>query len=67
VKVNINRNHPWFCFVISGIRGAGNSTLLRQIIKNEKSFHYLNFEDIRIFGFEAKDFTRLNEILIIAW
>ncbi len=48
--------------VISGIRRAGKSTLLRQILGEKKDFHYLNFEDIRIFGFELGDFSRLDKV-----
>lgn len=48
--------------VISGIRRAGKSTLLRQLISNQKKINYLNFEDIRIFGFELQDFKRMDEI-----
>ncbi len=53
---------PGFALVISGIRRAGKSTLLRQIIGNIKEFYYLNFEDVRIFGFDVKDFKRLDDI-----
>jgi predicted AAA+ superfamily ATPase len=53
---------PGYAAVISGIRRTGKSTLLRQLIAGEKEFAYLNFEDVRIFGFELKDFKRLEDI-----
>lgn len=53
---------PGFASVISGIRRTGKSTLLRQLIANHTVFNYLNFEDVRIFGFELKDFKRLEDI-----
>lgn len=57
-------NTPGFALVISGIRRCGKSTLLRQMISSVKEFNYMNFEDVRIFGFETSDFQKLNEILI---
>jgi len=53
---------PGYAAVISGIRRTGKSTLLRQIIAGKTEFHYLNFEDVRIFGFDVKDFKRLDDI-----
>jgi len=52
---------PGFASVVSGIRRTGKSTLLRQLIANHAAFNYLNFEDVRIFGFELKDFKRLED------
>ena len=50
-----------FASIISGIRRGGKSTLMLQILKRtEKSALFLNFEDIRLSGFETPDFTRLN-------
>lgn len=51
-----------YASVISGIRRSGKSTLLRQLISDNTAFNYLNFEDVRIFGFELKDFKRLEDI-----
>lgn len=48
--------------IITGIRRAGKSTLLLQLTKSMDDFNYLNFEDVRIFGFDQKDFNRLDEI-----
>jgi len=53
---------PGIATVISGIRRVGKSTLLRQLISTETHFNYLNFEDVRIFGFDIKDFKRLEEV-----
>lgn len=53
---------PGYASVISGIRRSGKSTLLRQLISDRTAFNYLNFEDVRIFGFELKDFNRLEDI-----
>ena len=53
---------PGYASVISGIRRSGKSTLLRQLISDSTAFNYLNFEDVRIFGFELKDFKRLEDI-----
>lgn len=51
-----------YASVISGIRRTGKSTLLRQLIEGVGEFNFLNFEDVRIFGFDIKDFKRLDEI-----
>ncbi|MFA4887624.1 MAG: ATP-binding protein [Candidatus Nanoarchaeia archaeon] len=48
--------------ILSGIRRAGKSTLMKQMIKRHKSFNYFNFEDPRVAGFEINDFQRLKEI-----
>lgn len=53
---------PGYASVISGIRRSGKSTLLRQLMADRTDFNYLNFEDVRIFGFELKDFKRLEDI-----
>ena len=55
---------PGYASVISGIRRTGKSTLLRQLVPNKTDFNYLNFEDVRIFGFELSDFKRLEEIFL---
>ncbi|MFH1094889.1 MAG: ATP-binding protein [Candidatus Micrarchaeota archaeon] len=52
-----------FATVISGVRRGGKSTLLRQLAKRAKKFHYTSFEDSRLAGFEAQDFHRLEEVL----
>ncbi|PIE53421.1 AAA family ATPase [Candidatus Fermentibacteria bacterium] len=45
---------------VTGIRRAGKSTLLRQIAEEEKySFAYLNFDDIRLSGFQEDDYTTI--------
>ena len=54
-----------FATIISGIRRCGKSTLLHQLIRKQyPDAFFLNFEDIRLSGFEVDDFTRLhNEIV----
>jgi len=53
-----------FATIITGIRRCGKSTLLLQVLKaNFTEALFLNFEDIRLVGFEPSDFIRLqNEI-----
>lgn len=46
--------------IISGIRRCGKSTLLRQFMKRLDNFHYFNFEDQRLIGFEVGDFEKLD-------
>ncbi len=48
--------------IISGIRRAGKSTLMKQIIKKQKKYNYFNFEDPRAVDFELRDFQKLKEI-----
>lgn len=56
-KVPIVEN---FTTIITGIRRCGKSTLLLQLLKEHyESALYLNFEDIRLAGFEYSDFVRL--------
>jgi uncharacterized protein len=50
-----------FASIITGIRRGGKSTLMLQILNKTKGDElFLNFEDIRLSGFETSDFTRLN-------
>ncbi|MGV8152626.1 MAG: ATP-binding protein [Candidatus Nanoarchaeia archaeon] len=48
--------------IISGIRRCGKSTLLRQLLAQNKDFYYLNLEDPRLEGFDLIDFNRANDI-----
>ena len=54
-----------FATVISGVRRGGKSTLLRQLARKTKKFHYASFEDSRLAGFEAQDFHRLEEVMAV--
>lgn len=60
-RIEFETNHT---LIISGIRRCGKSTLLKQIMKNLKDYHYFNFEDMRAANFEVGDFNKLNEVLI---
>ena len=53
-----------FATIITGIRRCGKSPLLLQLLRRDyQDAIYLNFDDIRLSGFEITDFTRLhNEI-----
>lgn len=52
--------------VIAGLRRAGKSTLLLQLIKNEYNWdvYYFNLEDERLVGFTVQDFNTLYEVMI---
>ncbi len=50
-----------FATIITGIRRCGKSTLLLQLLHREyKDAIYLNFDDIRLAGFETTDLARLH-------
>jgi uncharacterized protein len=56
-----------FALIVSGIRRCGKSTLLFQLLKEKyPDALYLNFEDIRLYEFEKKDFIRLDKIVALA-
>jgi uncharacterized protein len=49
-----------FASIITGIRRCGKSTLMLQILdKQNDKILFLNFEDIRLSGFELADFSTL--------
>ena len=53
--------------VITGVRRSGKSTLFRQIIDkyyNNTDFYYINFEDERLFSFDAEKFNDIYECLV---
>lgn len=52
--------------IIAGIRRAGKSTLLSQIMHSlgHEVGYYFNFEDERLLNFSAADFSRLYEVLL---
>jgi predicted AAA+ superfamily ATPase len=53
-----------FALIVSGIRRCGKSTLLFQMLKEKyPDALYLNFEDIRLYEFERKDFARLDKVI----
>ena len=50
-----------FATIITGIRRCGKSTLLLQLFcRDYQDAIYLNFDDIRLSGFEISDLTRLH-------
>lgn len=50
-----------FATIITGIRRCGKSTVLLQLLRRDyQDAIYLNFDDIRLSGFEAADLTRLH-------
>ena len=51
-----------FALIISGVRRCGKSTLLSQILCEQKKFYYLNLEDPRLEGFNLSDFNRIEKI-----
>ena len=53
-----------FVKVVSGIRRCGKSTLLKQLLSKEKTFYYLNLEDVRLESFELSDFIKADEIFV---
>ena len=58
----------WFndnrVIILTGIRRAGKSTILKQIMQNKSEYCYVNFEDERFIDFKAQDFEQLNEVFI---
>ena len=59
IKGEIDLESP-HAVIISGIRRAGKSTLLKQLMNDESP--YLNFEDTRLTDFEVEDFHKLQEV-----
>lgn len=50
--------------ILSGIRRCGKSTLLRQFVRrNFEDVFYLNFEDVKLYGFDIKDFVLLDKVI----
>ena len=58
-KIDLKKS---FALVITGIRRCGKSTLLNQILRNQKNFYYLNLEDTRLEDFKLDDFNRVDQI-----
>jgi hypothetical protein len=55
-----------FATIITGIRRGGKSTLMHQLINNRyPDSIFLNFEDIRLAGFDTSDFTRLYHEIVL--
>lgn len=51
-----------FATIITGIRRCGKSTLLLQLLRRDyQEALYLNFDDIRLSGFDVGDLTRLHQ------
>ncbi len=51
-----------FATIITGIRRCGKSTLLLQLFRRDyQEALYLNFDDIRLSGFDVGDLTRLHQ------
>ena len=53
---------PPFAYILTGVRRSGKSTLMMQLMREQTSHNYFNFEDSRIAGFEVADFRILEEL-----
>ncbi len=50
-----------FATIITGMRRCGKSTIIMQLLRqNSQEAVYLNFDEIRLSGFDAGDFSRLH-------
>lgn len=56
---------PPFVYIITGVRRAGKSTFLKQIMHKYNSLNYFNFEDSRAVEFQISDFLQLEEIFAV--
>ena len=55
-----------FATIIMGVRRCGKSTLLHQLIKQKyPEALFLNFEDIRLAGFNEDDFSRFHAEIVL--
>lgn len=66
VEIKAYKNTP-FPVVVSGLRRAGKSTLLAQLVHSfyqDNEYFFVNFEDERFLSFTVSDFTKLHELLI---
>jgi len=52
-----------FALIITGVRRCGKSTLLHQLIRNQKKAYYLNLEDPRLNGFDLSDLNKIESIM----
>lgn len=52
-----------FALIITGVRRCGKSTLLHQLIKNQKKAYYINFEDPRLGSFDLNDLNKVEPIM----
>lgn len=59
------RNLSSHVLIISGIRRCGKSTLLLQMMQlmNKEDFFFLNFDTPQLYGFNARDFSRLDKVI----
>ncbi|MEM0466661.1 MAG: ATP-binding protein [Candidatus Thermoplasmatota archaeon] len=68
LRENIDDIVSWFkdprILILTGLRRSGKSTLLKQLIHQNKNMCYVNFDDERFLEFNAKDFEQLHEILL---
>ncbi|GBR74594.1 ATPase [Candidatus Termititenax aidoneus] len=54
-----------YALIITGIRRCGKSTLLRQFARKLRSkYFYLNFDDLRLADFTARDFPLLDSLIL---
>ena len=68
LRENIDDIVPWFkdprILILTGLRRSGKSTLLKQLMHQNKNVCYVNFDDERFLKFNAQDFEQLHEILL---
>ena len=51
-----------FGYILTGVRRSGKSTLMKQIIRQQGSVNYFNFEDSRTAGFDLHYFSDFEEL-----